>query len=108
MIDYEKIINNLVKLREEEKEIEQAYDKYISLATDSHTPYFDNKSSNWYLQAIWDIDKDLQEELERFIYEIDIDKKDTRLITPNKWTEYMINSKEDFIYYLNNEYANNL
>ena len=108
MIDYDKILNNLIKLRQEEDEIYKAYDKYISLVSSSHTPYFDNKSSIWYLQAIWDIDKDLKEELERFVYDIDLSKKNTRLIKTKEWTEYMINSKEDFIYYLINEYGNNV
>jgi hypothetical protein len=45
MIDYDKILNNLIKLRQEEDEIYKAYDKYISLVSSSHTPYFDNKSS---------------------------------------------------------------
>ena len=103
-MDFKKILDTYEMYKDKEDEIQKAYEDFFAIiAKDSFAPIIDRSISDWFLEWIWLILPKLKEDIERFYYDIDINKKDTREIIEN-WKEYKINSRDDFIKYLEETY----
>lgn len=102
MLNYRKIVNKLVELKKQDDKIDEVFwDFFHAISPDQHVPFIEFKWVSWYLDAIKIIDNSLEEDLSRFIYEVNLKEKNKRKIEHWEiWKEFIINSKNDFIKYL--------
>jgi len=100
-IDYKSIVERLVKIIDREEKVDKAYETYMKVkAPDSYVPISEDSCVVSFLAWIGCFDIELYDILSRWIWDCNRNGR----ITGSDYIEYVIDSPEKLVDYLNNQF----